>query len=187
MSAVPLPKSTHASSVLTCEECGAEVQVLGLDGPDVAETVEQWNREHARCGSDPTSVAWQDLVQRSEAQLYVDPDDDLTKLSPIPRPSWAPVERDSIRKAVWASAYRSESVAIPLAHNLFSEHRDGSTLPSRFEVAAKRSGLGDDLVGITLCKIIDGEWTWHGTNMTLDEARRLAEVITAACDLAVTP
>ncbi|WP_232717402.1 hypothetical protein [Gordonia metallireducens] len=186
MSAIPLPKSTHASSVLICEECGAEAQILGsLDGPDATETVEMWNREHAQCGADPVASAWQSLVQRGDAECLIDYEDDLAKLSRIPRPSWAPVERDSIRGAIRSSAYRSRPVAVPLTHH-GTEECDNGRLMSRFEVAAKRLGQGENLVGVTLSVVVDSEWRNVGVNLTLDEVHRLIEALAAACDLAVT-
>ncbi|WP_431840293.1 hypothetical protein [Gordonia hongkongensis] len=182
-----LPKNTRASSVLMCEACGAEAQLLGgVDGPDGPDQVEMWNRDHANCGVDPVVDAWQSLADGGDIQTMVDHGDDLRNLTAIPRPSWAPVERDSIRGTSWASAYRSRPAAVALTRHGAEDCDDGRRLMSRFEVSAKRLGQGDRLVGITVSTVIVSAWKTVGVNMTLDEARHLVRVIEAAIDLAVT-
>lgn len=174
--------ATRTNSTLACDACGEEMQVIDAldDDFDFTEATEQWNRDHARCVQSAELATWLDLVDRGDQSIAWKVND-LEDVARVPRPSWAPFGRDSIRTSLWASSFRSSPVAVTLDH--CNAAADG--LRARFEVSAKRTALGDNQIAITLHKVVDGDWTFLGTNMTLDEARMLSEVLAAAVALAV--
>ena len=178
------PAKARSTSTFSCAGCGEEmvvIDVLDDDEFDYYEASAEWERAHKLCGEAAEVVAWSALVDQGNSSVEWNVTD-LEHVARVPRPSWAPAGRDSIRTALWASCFRSLSAAVALDHNIAA---DG--LRSRFEVSAKRTALGDNQVGITLHKVVDGKWTFLGTNMTLDEARELRDVLAAALELAVSP
>lgn len=185
MSARALPRLTHAESVLVCGECHAEAQVLGdMDSPEATETIEQWNRDHAQCGDPVEVVGWRGLVRRSQESTLIRHGGDAEKVMPMPRPVWASRDRDQIGRSLLATCYRSDVATVP-ATNVGGWHFEDEEeyLPARVDVCAKLFGNHVAMVGISLVRPSQQQ----GFSLTPDEARQLAEVLTAAADLAVTP
>lgn len=49
----PRKQHTRTNSILSCDSCGAEMQLIGEldDNLDFADAADTWNREHVHCGA----------------------------------------------------------------------------------------------------------------------------------------
>lgn len=128
----------------------------------------------------PSIARWQALV---DVDLVIDHDDDAENVIPFPRPEWAQPEDDYVGKSICSSWYNSDWARIATSH-MVGESQGGSILPSGIRVRARVCGEGWTGIGISILRFIDDEWTDLGCTMTLDEARKLAEVLQAAIDMA---
>lgn len=191
MTAAALSRRTKANSTLSCEGCGEEMQVIGSFADDVefdfAEAAEQWNRDHARCGEPAEAAAWSALVERGAAVL-VQHGGNAEKVMPMPRPSWASKANDQIGGSLGLTCYCSFIASVPATLNTgWVNEDDNEVLYSRINVAAKLYGNGIPVVGVT---VVNESPVKHrpvaGLPLTVDEARQLAQVLTAAADLVVS-
>ena len=154
-------KSNTTSTVDLDEAAPAELTPVDLDPPD------------------PTIARWQTLAN---VDLVINHDDDAELVIPFPRPAWAQPDEDYVGKSICSTWYNSDTVSIPTSH-MGGESRGGAVLPSGLRVRGRLCGDGWHGVGMTLFRFIDDEWTDLGCTMTVDEARKLAEVLLAAVDM----
>lgn len=186
-----LPKDTSAATILTCAECGEEAQIVGAwpddTADDIDQIVEDWNAAHLHCGEPAELTEWTHLSKSGDSQTLIKHGGDLEKMMPLPRPTWADRERDQIGTSLTGSCYRSTIASVPVTHAVgWSFLDDQEWVTARVNVSAKLFGNGVAMVGLTLAKPATEAGGHVGVSLTVDEARQLADVLTAAAKLAVS-
>lgn len=180
-----------ANASLSCDQCGQEATALG-DNDDFTEVLEQWERDHDLCGVEAEVIRWRRLAEEGLRSRYVRHNGDASKIMPMPRPSWASANEDSISASgnLCGTAYRSTEVSVAATHQ--SGWTKDPKLADRatVDVSAKLFGNGVPMVGIRIAKpkttIDDVVQSFAAINLTVDEAQRLVEVLTAATELVAT-
>ncbi len=167
-----------SSTLLSCEHCGAEAQVIAdIDDPhfDLVDAIDQWNDEHGPCSQpDPVrkitefNAAITDKVPLSYKWQVGDP-------APAwmgARPAWADDHHDTVKgflpsKCFWSSP----AVVIPLTHSYGAKSDDKSRrFMGCFDVRLRQSMDSRQ----PLVEIKHGAKSAPASlSMTFDEARTL--------------
>lgn len=182
------PAKDRPTNVLSCPDCGEKATIVDDASPaDVNVIVETWRDAHASCADTAELSNWKHLVHVGDDRVDIQHGGDLGKLTPISRPSWAPQDRDDIKNSLPRSRYRSETAAVAASHWPGWDAGGKELVFAHVNVSAVLYGNGVRAVGMTIVKQIP-EGAKHPTiSFTPDEACQLAEVLTAAAHLVVTP